>query len=201
MIIESIGIGTLSSRFLWPALAFLCVVGTVVPALAAERTASIRTVSPTPTVSDPSAQHVVWISVLGMVPQVNSSGQTNLALLRGASGNTLRVTTAQAGDLQWIHQPLALPTNLGIQAIITCYRLSSAASYISQVRISEETVPPSATVRYDNPTDLLSTTPVCAESPVASLRPNGAMTLSYRLNFASTTDWVDFGAIGVVLAP
>ncbi|MBZ0298124.1 MAG: collagen-like protein [Anaerolineae bacterium] len=153
---------------------------------------------------DPGAAAVVedftrWYSPLGMQGDVNSAGVSYLTLLPGAFGNTLRVTTTQPGDLQWLMLPFVEQDNLKIKKVIVCYDLSSANSFISQVRLSEETLPPSALVKHDDPTDLTSTDPVCAESVVNNYQPNGAVTLSLRLNFASTADRIDIGAIGLVL--
>ncbi len=141
--------------------------------------------------------HVVWYSALGLVPDVNSAGRTYLRLLGGAFGSTMRVTTIRAGDLQWISLPLVVQDYLRIKAVIVCYDLSSASSFISQVRLSEETVPTAVVIRHDDTTDLTSTVPVCAESAVDSYQPAGALTLSLRLNFANTTDTIDISAIGL----
>jgi hypothetical protein len=132
-----------------------------------------------------------------MVADEDAAGQTDLQVSRAPFGNTLRVTTQQAGDLQWLTLPLAVQDNLTIKAVIVCYDLSSAGSFISQVRLAEETVPPSAFVQHDDPTDLTSTDPVCVESAVSDYQPNGAVSLSLRLNFANTTDRVDIGAVGL----
>jgi hypothetical protein len=140
-----------------------------------------------------------WISPLGMVADVSSTGTSNLVLSRGPFGNTLRVTTTAAGDLQDLDLPLDVDTRAKIKAITVCYGLSSTNSYISQVRLAEETIPPSAFVRHDDGTDLRSTDPVCVDSAVNDLTPAGALTLTLRLSFASTTDRIDIGAIGLRL--
>jgi hypothetical protein len=145
------------------------------------------------------ADHMMWYSALAMIADENTAGSTNLRLLKGGFGNTLRVTTSAAGDLQWLNLPLIVPDNLTIKAVRVCYSLSSASSFISQVRLSEETVPPSASIRHDDGTDLTSTSPVCADSAVNNYQPNGAVTLSLRLNFANTTDRIDIGAIGLLV--
>jgi hypothetical protein len=147
----------------------------------------------------PVPDFTLWVSPLGMLGDEDGSGNTDLVLVRGANGNTLRVRTQQAGDLQWLHLPLALESRYEIKSITVCYALTSEASFISQVRLAEETVPPTAAIRHDDGTDLTSTTPTCAESEVAGVDPAGAITLSLRLNFASTTDAIDIGAIALTL--
>jgi hypothetical protein len=59
--------------------------------------------------------------------------------------------------------------------------------------------PPTATVVYDDRTDLTSTTGACRNGMTVSAIPvNGAITLSLRLNFGATTEAIDIGAIGIV---
>jgi hypothetical protein len=141
----------------------------------------------------------VWDSPLLMISDVNGAGYTNLTLTRGQFGNTLRVTTAQAGDLQWLNLPLITPDNLAIKGVIVCYELAAATNFISQVRLSEETLPPTALVVFDDGTDLTSTDAECVETAVNAYTPEGAVTLALRLNFAATgsTHFIDIGAIGL----
>ena len=139
----------------------------------------------------------MWFNPLSMVPSESVTGNTNLVLNRGAFGNTLRVRTSRAGDLQWLDLPLDVADALSIEAVIVCYSVTSESSFISQVRLSEETVPPSATVVHDDGTDLTSVEGECAESAVSDYQPNGALTVSLRLNFADTTSAIDIGAIGL----
>ena len=142
----------------------------------------------------------VWISPLNMVASPNGSSNSYLVLKRGGFGDTLQVTTTVAADLQWLALPLQVPNNLTIKGVTVCYDLTNEASFISQVRLSEETVPPSATVVHDDGTDLTSTDPTCYDSPVSGgIQPNGAITLSLRLNFANMTNRIDIGAIGILV--
>jgi hypothetical protein len=142
---------------------------------------------------------MLWLNPLSMIPDEDGSGNTSLSLSRGAAGTTLRVRTSEAGDLQWLNLPLALDSRFAIKAVTLCYDLSSASSFISQIRITEETLPPSAVVRHDDPTDLTSAVSVCVERPVGDLQPEGAMTLALRLNFASNAHFIDIGAVGITL--
>ena len=64
-------------------------------------------------------------------------------------------------------EPSARPgLGFAIKAVTLCYDLSNASSFISQVRLSEETLPPNGFVLHDDPTDLTSVVSVCVESPV-----------------------------------
>ena len=142
---------------------------------------------------------VLWVSPLSMIPDEDGSGDTSLSLSRAAAGTTLRVTTTQVGDLQWLNLPLAVDSRFAIKTVTLCYDLSNASSFISQVRLTEETVPPAAAIRHDDATDRTSTAPVCVESQVGNLQPAGAMTLALRLNFANTAHNIDIGAVGLTL--
>jgi hypothetical protein len=142
-------------------------------------------------------EYYIWHSSLAMIS--DDSLGANLVLSRGVSGNTLTVGTQQPGDLQWLHLPLVLPSDVTITMVRLCYSVSNPNSFISQVRLSTETEPPSALVVHDDDTDLTSTTPTCADSMVSSLQPEGALTLSLRLNFVNTTDTIDIGAIALVV--
>jgi hypothetical protein len=143
------------------------------------------------------ADYTLWTSAFGFIAPAHSA----LSIERGFSGNTIRITSSRVGDLQWIDLPLSIPSNVSIQKVIVCYQLSNARSFISQVRLSEEREPPGAVVRHDDGTDLKSTTAVCYESHVKSLKPKGAITLSLRLNFMDSADHIDIGAIGLLLRP
>ncbi len=142
-----------------------------------------------------AGDRTLWINPLSAWPSPTS----DLQLDRGSSGTTLRVTSTATGS-QWVRFPLHLTDALTIKQITVCYGLSSAATFISQVRFTEETIPPTSPVMYDNGTDLTETTGECVDQTL-NLTPNGAITLQLRFNFASTLDRVDIGAIGLLLGP
>jgi hypothetical protein len=144
-------------------------------------------------------EFTLWINPLNMIGVPLGSSDSALVITRGGFGNTLQVTSTRAGDLQWLSQPLHLQDRFQIRGVIVCYDLSNARSFISQIRLAEESIPPTATVIRDDGTDLLSTDPECVTSSVASHIPNGAITLSLRLNYGSAGDRIDIGALGVVL--
>jgi hypothetical protein len=127
------------------------------------------------------------------------SSESALILTRGGFGNTLRVSSGSSGDLQWLSLPLIVDDSLKIKGVTVCYELSDARSFISQVRLAEELEPPTATVMHDDPTDLTSTTAECVESAVADYQPDGAVTLSLRLNFGNGGDRIYIGAIGLTV--
>jgi hypothetical protein len=111
------------------------------------------------------------------------------------------VTSKKTGDFKWISMGLNLPENITIEELIICYQVSNARSFISQVRLSEMATPDQALVRYDDPADLQSTTPVRYSSIVGGIvrTPGSAVTLELKLNFRNTADKISFGAVGVVI--
>ncbi len=146
----------------------------------------------------PLDDHTVWISPLAF--QAGQFGQ-NLTFDRGSFGDTLKIGSTATGDLQWLNAPLTLPSDLKIEKVTVCYLDSSASSFVSQVRLSKETLPSSALVVFDDPTDLTSTASVCASSNAGGITIDGAFTLGLRMDFASTADTVSLGAVGIELGP
>jgi hypothetical protein len=140
---------------------------------------------------------IIWVSPRAFVAGQNIAGGT--LTLTSPSGDEQHVTTSTAGDLQWVDLPLQLPNSARIKRVITCYKVDAPTSFISQVRLSTSTVPPTATVMYDDPTDLTSTAGACRYGMTVSGIPvNGEFTLSLRLDFGSTNEAIDLGAIGIV---
>ena len=144
------------------------------------------------------ADYTLWVSALAFIIP-DSSASASLSFSRGFLGDTLIVTSSATGDLKWIALPLALPSNLRIKGIKVYYCLSNARSFISSVVLTREREPPSALVIHSDPTDLTSTKPTLYESTVSPQRPDGAITLSLRLNFQDSADSISIGAIGIVL--
>ena len=145
-----------------------------------------------------SDEHTVWISPLAF--QAGQFG-SNLTFDRGSFGNTLKIGSSAPGDLQWVNAPLSLPSNLKIEKVTVCYTNSSDASFISQVRLGKETLPPSALVVFDDATDLTSTSPVCTTEDAGGITVDGAITLALRMNYTSPDDTVSIGAVGLLLGP
>jgi hypothetical protein len=135
-----------------------------------------------------------WTSAIGAI-----TTDPTVGLVRGQFGDTLEVYSSTLGDLKWINFPLFLPSDRAIKKVLVCYQLTSSLSFISQVRLSEETLPPSALVVHDDGTDLTSTSATMYESIVGNLGINGALTLSLRLNFGDTNARIKIGALGIVL--
>ena len=144
--------------------------------------------------------HIIWLS-----PQAFQAGQ-NIAgghlSFSSPSGDEQHVTTDTVGDLQWVDYPLQLSNQLKVTQVITCYKLDSPRSFISQVRLSRSKIPPTATVVYDDGTDLTSVAGACRNGKVVpGISVSGEITLSLRLNYAATSSAINIGAIGLVVTP
>ena len=102
-------------------------------------------------------------------------------------------------DFQWMN--LGLPwDNTSVSSVQICYAVTTAGStYISQTRITEMTMPNSATVRLDEGTNRLGPGPSCytVTGPGVPFVPTGAMTLSLKVVFGSTSDRITVGMVSV----
>lgn len=117
-------------------------------------------------------------------------------------------TVVQDNDLEWVNLDLPLPVlNAGgepwkIDSLEVCYDISTTTpdlTFISQVRLTEMTTPNSATIRYDDGTNLNSATPICYVRDVGDIAINGAYGLAFRIAIGNTNDRIRIGAIRVVL--
>ena len=151
------------------------------------------TTGTTETISD----FTLWTSPLSMIP-IGSYAQS-LSLVKGAYGNTLQVSSTGPGDLRWVYLPLQLDNRFKIKGVVLCYQLTDPSSFISQIRLTRENEPPTATVIHDDGTDLLSTTATCVTSTVNHAQVTGSMGVSLRLNFGSTNAPINIGAMGIML--
>ncbi len=142
------------------------------------------------------AQHTIWHSPLNF-----STADLTLTINPSIPSTTIRVTSTTAGET-WILLGLVIPSNVKIDSISVCYELSNSASFIAMTRLSQTTTPDAAATFPDDATPLTETVPTCYMSPVGTFGSvEGAMTLALRLNFASTSDWIDIGGIGVKVSP
>jgi hypothetical protein len=149
-------------------------------------------------VVEAAPKQIIWLSPRAFVAGQNIAG--GQLTMSSPSGDEQHVTTNKAGDLQWIDYPLQISSLLKPTQVIVCYKVDNAASYISQVRLSMSTIPPTATVMYDDGTDLTSTTGACRSGMIVSgIAIKGEMTLSLRLNYASPNDAIDIGSVGIVV--
>jgi hypothetical protein len=93
------------------------------------------------------------------------------------------------------------PAGITIRGIRVCYESTNTATYVSQIRLAEVQNPPStASVKFDDPTDLTVAGPNCVTSKVANVAVgNGPLLLSLRLFFGNTNDAIVIRGLGVIL--
>jgi hypothetical protein len=139
----------------------------------------------------------LWLSPTSYV-----TGDTTLQISHPSVSHPGTIVTCTApGDLKWVSMGLPLPPQVMVEEVIICYEVSNPQSFISQVRIVEMTTPDQAIVRYDDPTDLKSTTPASYPSKIVPFVSTAALTLALRLKFQNTSDNIKLGAVGVTFQP
>jgi len=152
---------------------------------------------------------VMWINHLDFVPggaEVDTLfDSTNSGVGGGLSG--LIIVSSTTGDTfstggnKVVEKGLQVPPNYKITGVRVCYENSNPASFITQTRLAQLQDPSStALVMLDDETDLNAVGPVCADSAVTSIDPSaGAVRLSFRANFANTTDRIVVRGVGLHL--
>ncbi len=151
----------------------------------------------------------MWINHLDLVPG-GAEVQTLYSSVSSGVGTGLSgliVTSTSVGEVfttggdKMIEKGLEVPPNYKITGVRICYESSSAASFISQVRLSQLQNPPSTTaVLLDDGTDLTNVGPVCVNSAATSVDPSlGAVRLGLRVNFGATTDKIVIRGLGLLL--
>jgi hypothetical protein len=139
------------------------------------------------------AEYTIWVNPLPL-----TTSDESMIIETNYSGlGTVKVTTTQAGDYQWVQLGLNLPSTVEIQSVQLCYELMESSSYISQIRIGKMTTPGTALVVYDDPTDLTDIGPTCITSYDTTPLVEATMTLGLRLNSATPGAWYLIGAIGI----
>lgn len=147
------------------------------------------------------ADELLWIDHLGMLagdPSVSVSfNAINSGVGGGLSGLIVESSTlgedAEGGGNKVVETAVQVPPGYLVDGVRVCYEYSSAASFISQVRLAQVQDPPdTASVLLDDGTDLLDPGPVCVDSaaPFAeTIDPApDALLLSLRVNFGDTAD-------------
>jgi len=102
-------------------------------------------------------------------------------------------------DFQWIQVGLTVPSPLKVKGVVVCYQvIGGDGTYISQVRLTQMTMPNVALVVHDDPTNLASTTPVCYTSKVAGFAVAGSVTLELKIVIARNTDKILIGGLSIL---
>jgi hypothetical protein len=162
-----------------------------------------------PGAGDAGETGIVWLNHLDLLPG-DPSVQTSFTALTssavgGLSGLDIRSTTTgdtgiPAGN-KVVMMGVETPADHLITGVRVCYQLSNAASFITQIRLAQVQDPPSsAAVLLDDATDQTDMGPVCVDSTPTSIDPaDGALLLSLRLNFASTSHAMVVRSVGLHL--
>jgi hypothetical protein len=156
-----------------------------------------------------SEQAILWINPLVMLPGDPSVQTSFNAVSSGVGGglsglvivsSTLGDTAASGGN-KVVEMGVQVPPHYRIVGVRTCYELSNARSFISQIRLAQVQDPPStAIVQLDDGTDLVGVGPSCVNSQPTSIDPAaGAVFLSYRLKTGNTADRIVLRAVGLRL--
>jgi hypothetical protein len=129
------------------------------------------------------------------------SGDNRLTLeMPSVAHPYLRVTSNEAADLQWISASIPFTwQKTHIKAIYLCYQTPDPGAFISQIRLTDYTLPSPALVRRDNYVLLSSTTGECYFSNVGDYVPDGAVNLSLRLVFENPGSEIRLGGLAILV--
>ncbi len=155
---------------------------------------------------------VLWLNHFDLLPggaEVTTSFQsTSSGVGGGLTGLVIQSTTLgdvfSSGGNKVVHMGATeVPPGFDVTGVRVCYELTSSASFITQIRLAQVQDPPStALVLLDDGTDLTAVGPVCVNSgaPFAVIDPGvGALLISLRVNFGSTSDKIVVRALGLTL--
>lgn len=152
----------------------------------------------------------VWTNHLDFLPgdpSINTSfNAINSGVGSGLSGlivtSTTLGSTAPNGGNKVIEKGLDIPPGYLLTGIRLCYQSSNSRTFLSQIRLAQLTNPPtSAIVRLDDARlQLRAAGPVCLNSRAVTVNQTaGAVRLSLRFNFGSTSDRFVLRGVGLLL--
>ena len=152
---------------------------------------------------------VMWVNHLDMLAGDPSVQVSFNAISSGVGGGLsgLIIESSSLGDTspgggnKVVEKGTLVPPGWLVTGVRTCYELSDARSFITQVRLAQVQDPPaSAVVQLDDGTDQLDPGPICVDSTPTSVDPElGELLLSLRLDFGDTADRIVVRALGLRL--
>jgi hypothetical protein len=158
-----------------------------------------------------SARGVMWIDHLSLLPGDPSVTTTHNAVNSGVGGGLAALVVhssttgedAQGGGNKVVWTGLEVPLGFFVVGVRICYELTSAKSFISQVRLAQVQNPPAtAVVLLDDGTNHTAVGPVCVDVKSPQIDPQpGALLLDLRVNFGNTSDRIAIRGLGLWLAP
>ena len=153
---------------------------------------------------------VMWINHFDLLPGDPSVTTTFNAVSSGVGGGLTALVVhssttgenAASGGNKVVHMGLQVPPGYLVRGVRVCYELTSAKTFISQIRLARVNNPPSsASVLLDDGTDQTNVGPICVNSTPTSIDPTaGELLLSFRVNFASTSDRIAIRSVGLLLS-
>jgi hypothetical protein len=163
------------------------------------------------------AQPVAWLNHLDFLPGDETVDVDYQSVeCPGTSGlSGLAITSTTLGDNgpsfenKVISKGVPVSPGFKVNGVRVCYESTSAASFITQVRLCQLKSPPdSCVVQLDDGTDLTDPGPVCVNSATpfdGAIDPNpedpdieGALRLSLRVNFGDLGDTICLRGIGLI---
>lgn len=157
---------------------------------------------------------VYWLNHLDLLPgdpSVQTSfNAVNSGVGGGLSGLLITSTTtgdqAQGGGNKVVEMGVAVPPWNLVTGVRVCFEQTNpTSSYVSQIRLAQLQNPPAtAMVLLDDGTDRMEGGPVCVNStsPSSPINPaNGALRLSFRVNFSNINDKILIRGVGLKLIP
>ncbi len=155
-------------------------------------------------------KEIMWVNHLDLLPG-DSSVLTSFTSLRSIVGDSLSgldIKSTTTGDIgiPGGNKVVAMgtPTSPGytITGVRVCYQLSNSRSFITQISLDQLQEPPAtALAMLDDGANLTDVGPVCVDSAPASVDPEeGAVRLSFRLNFGDVSDAIVIRGVGLHLS-
>lgn len=154
---------------------------------------------------------IMWTNHLDFLPGDPSVNVSFNAVTSGVGGglsgliigSTTTGENANGGGNKVVEKGLQVPPGYLISGVRVCYELSNTRSFISQIRLAQVQDPPDAAdILLDDGTDLTDRGPVCVDSAQVStpIDPgDGAVRLSFRVNYGDILDKIVLRAVGLNL--
>ena len=152
---------------------------------------------------------LMWINHFALLPGDDSVKTTFNAVSSGVGGgltglvitSTTTGETGTSGGNKVVHMAVEVPPGYMVNGVRIGYELTSAASFISQIRLAQVQDPPqTAIVLLDDGTDQTDVGPTDVDSELTAIDPAaGPLLLSLRTNFGDTADKIVVRSLGLHL--
>jgi hypothetical protein len=156
-------------------------------------------------------EELLWLNHFDLLPGDDSVQTSYNAVTSGVGGgltglviaSTTTGDVADSGGNKVVHMTAAVPPGYFVTGVRVGYELSSANSYISQIRLDQVEDPPgTAAVLLDDGTAQTNPGPIHVDSSSTRIDPgDGALLLSLRVNFGDTADRIVVRSLGLHLMP